>query len=74
MKKYELFRIDMAYDSVHYFYKKEKNDINGNSRFRVWFFDPDGFEVYEKVFTCYEKQLSDVIQNYIDRVSEVLRV
>ena len=55
MKTYEMKVIAVDCIMYCYFYKREKNDINGNSRFRVWLIDPEGCAVYEKVFylPCY---------------------
>ena len=36
-----------------YFFKREKSDVNGNSRYRVWIIDPDGGVVYEKIVKAY---------------------
>lgn len=57
-------------DSIRYtyFYRREKNDRNGNPRFRLWFIDPDAAAVYEKVVTCYECQIDQYIQEVLNNV------
>lgn len=53
--------------SFNYFYTREKNDINGNSRFRVYIIDPDGCGVYEIIFKTYEGLLSERVAEFIER-------
>jgi hypothetical protein len=50
---------------IKYFYKREKRDANGNSRFRVYIIDPDAPAVYETIFKCYECEISKRIQRFI---------
>lgn len=52
---------------IKYFYKHEKRDINGNSRFRVYIIDPEAPAVYETIFKCYESQIPESVQRYIER-------
>lgn len=53
--------------AVQYFYKREKNDINGNPRFRVWIIDPEGPAVYEEIIKTYEGLLPDAVRNRLER-------
>ena len=55
-------------DSVRYtyFYRREKNDVNGNARYRLWFIDPNAAAVYEKIVQCYECQLEDYIREALE--------
>lgn len=39
--------------AVNYFYIREKNDRNGNPRYRVFIIDPEGPSVYERIFKTY---------------------
>jgi hypothetical protein len=55
---------------IKYFYKREKRDINGNSRFRVYIIDPDAPVVYETIFKCYESQIPELITTFIERDGE----
>ena len=48
---------------LQYFYKREKNDINGNSRYRVFILDPD-MKVYETILKCYEYEIEYCIINF----------
>ena len=69
MKIYDLNKIIVNYETVSYFYKKEKNDINGNPRFRVYIIDPDG-AVYESIFKCYEGQIKERVSTFFEEVHE----
>ena len=51
--------------AINYFFKREKNDINGNPRFRVYIIDPDGSAIYEAVFKCYDSQVKEYVTNFI---------
>lgn len=68
MKTYNLKSI--VIDSVRYtyFYRREKNDRNGNPRFRVYILDPDGGGVYEKTFSTYD--LPETLKNYLENCFE----
>lgn len=50
--------------SISYFYTREKNNINGNPRFRTFIIDPDGVAVYEKIFCTYHLETS--IKNFLE--------
>ena len=67
MKVYDMKSIVIDCNRYSYFYKREKNDRNGNPRFRVWLIDPEGGAVYEKVFRCYECQITASIANMIQQ-------
>mgnify|MGYP003297940028 CR=1 FL=1 len=49
-----------------YFYTREKNDVNGNPRYRVYIIDPDGPAAYETIFKCYESQIPERVTAYIN--------
>ena len=53
-----------------YFYKREKNDKNGNSRFRVYLIDPEHNAVYERIIQCYEFQIKNHVEIMIERMIE----
>lgn len=65
MKTYDLSGTTANYETVQYFYKREKNDINGNPRYRVYIIDPAG-AVYEEIFKCYEQQIESRVINLIE--------
>ena len=56
--------------SINYFYIREKNDVNGNPRYRVFIIDPDGSAVYEKIFKTYEGLIADRVRNFVEGALE----
>lgn len=63
--KFELHSIVIDHNEFTYFFKREKNDVNGNPRYRVYIIDPDGPAVYETLLKCYDFQIADRVKNYI---------
>lgn len=41
-------------------------DKCGNSRFRVFIIDPDGPAVHETIFKCYESQIPERVETFIE--------
>ena len=68
MKTFELNSVVMGCIRYEYFYKREKNDINGNSRFHVYMIDPEHNAVYERIIQCYEFQVKNHIEIMIERM------
>ena len=67
MKKiYNLKTVVINHESINYHYKREKCDVYGNSRFRVFIIDPDGSAVYETIFKCYESQIARRVEMFIE--------
>lgn len=54
--------------SINYFYEREKNDRNGNPRYRAYIIDPDGPAVYEKIFCTYD--LENSIKNFLEGLTQ----
>ena len=67
MNIYDLKTIVIDCNRYSYFYKREKNDVNGNPRFRVWLLDPDNIGVYENVIKCYESQIHGYLEEIIKK-------
>lgn len=65
-KIHDLKSVILGGYEFQFFYLREKPDINGNSRFRVYIIDPDGAAVHERIFKCYESQIQAQIERYID--------
>ena len=51
--------------AVNYFYTRERNDVNGNPRFKVYIIDPDGSAVYESVVKTYEGLICDYVRGFV---------
>ncbi len=70
MKIHNLKTVMVNCMSFNYFYTREKNDVNGNPRFRVFIIDPDGCGVYEKIFKTYEVFIPERVREFIERSLE----
>lgn len=68
MKTYNMESFTMGCVRFEYFYKREKNDVNGNSRFRVYIIDPENNAVYEKLFQCYDFQVKNCVMVFIENM------
>ena len=66
MKKHEIKNVIVNYESVSFFYIREKNDINGNPRYRVYIIDPEVSRVYEIILKCYDFQIADRVRDHIE--------
>lgn len=66
MKIYDLKNITIACNDYSFFYQREKNDVNGNPRYRVFIIDPDGPAAHETIFKCYESQISERVTAFIE--------
>ena len=64
-KTHDLKTVIINHTAINYFYTREKNDINGNPRYRVYIIDPEGPAVYERIFKTYCVESS--IVNFIER-------
>jgi len=68
MKTYVVESFVMGCTRYEYFFKREKNDVNGKPRFRVWIIDPDGGAVYEKLFQCYDFQVKQCAMVFVENM------
>ncbi len=66
MKIHDLKTIVIDHESISYFYTREKNDINGNPRFKVFIIDPETLTVYETIIKTYESLLSEAVRRRIE--------
>ena len=66
IKTHDLKIVTVDGIAIHYFFKKEKSDINGNPRFKVFVMDPDGAAVYETLFKCYDGQIKEHVIRFIE--------
>lgn len=65
MKMHNLKTIRANYETIQYFYTREKNDRNGNARYRVYIIDQETASVYEKIIKCYESQIAERVRSSI---------
>ena len=67
MKKvHDLKTVVIDHIAINYFYIREKNDANGNPRYRVYIIDPDGPAVYETVVKTYDGLIKDYVIQFIE--------
>ena len=66
MTNHNLKTVIVNHIAIDYFYTKEKKDVNGNSRYRVYIIDPEAPAVYEKIFKCYEIEISERVKALIE--------
>lgn len=71
MKKiHDLKTVVINHIAINYFYAREKNDVNGNPRYRVYIMDPDAAAVYETIFKCYECQIARRVEIFIEEAQK----
>lgn len=70
IKYHDLKTVIIDGQPFNYFYKREKNDINGNPRFRVYMFCNSGDLVIERVFKTYESLIPKQIKTLIKEGAE----
>lgn len=66
LKIHNLKTIRANYETISYFYIREKCDPCGNSRFRVYILDSDAPAVYETIFKCQEFQIADRVREFVE--------
>lgn len=66
MKNHDLKTIVVNHEEINYFYTREKNDINGNARYRVFIIDPGAPAVYECIIKTYESMIGEAVKNRIE--------
>lgn len=70
MKLHDLKTVVINHIAINYFYTREKNDVNGNPRYRVYIMDPDGGAVYEKIFKTYNGLIPEAVKNFIEEAQK----
>ena len=65
-KIHDLKTIVIDHIAINYFSTREKNDINGNPRFKVFIIDPDTSAIYETVFKGYDSQIKNHVIQFIE--------
>ena len=69
-KTHDLKTVVIDHIAINYFYTREKNDANGNPRFRVYIMDPDGPAVYETIFKTYEGLIKERVIKFIGEAQQ----
>lgn len=66
LKMHNLKETKINYETVSFFYTRERNDANGNPRYRVFILDTETATVYETILKCYESQIPERVTNLIE--------
>lgn len=67
MTTHDIKTVIVNHQPINYFYTREKNDRNGNPRYRVYIIDPETPAVYEDIVKTYESLLDDAVKSRIER-------
>ena len=67
-KTHDLKTIVLDHIAINYFYTREKNDINGNPKYRAYIIDPETPAVYERIFKTYS--IEDSIKTFLEGVKK----
>ena len=70
IKYHDLKTVIIDGQPLNYFYKREKNDVNGNPRFRVYMFCNSGDLLIETIFKTYESLIPKQIEKFIRKEAE----
>jgi hypothetical protein len=71
MKIHNLNSVIIDGQQFYYFQQREKNDVNGNPRYKVFITDPDAPAVYETIFKCYHSQITERVTAFIENTAGV---
>ena len=70
MKIHDIKNVIIDNMTYSYFYIREKNDRNGNPRYRVYIIDPDAPAVYEVIAKTYEGLIKDYVIKFIEEAKQ----
>lgn len=69
-KAHDLHTITINNSIISYFYTREKNDRNGNARYRIYIINPKNNSVIETIAQTYEAFISDIVKNRVEEVAQ----
>ena len=70
MKTYDIKTVTVSNIEYKYYYIREKNDRNGNPRYRVYIIDPEALAVYEVIAKTYDGLIKNWVIKFIEGVTE----
>lgn len=70
MKTHDIKTVIINNIEYNYFYIREKNDRNGNPRYRVFITDPDALAVYEVIAKTYDGLIKEWVVKFIEGITE----
>lgn len=70
MKIHDIKTVTVSNIEYKYYYIREKNDLNGNPRFKVFIIDPYTLAVYEVIAKTYEGLIKNWVIKFIEGVTE----
>lgn len=71
MKIHNLNSVIIDGQRFYYFQQREKNDVNGNPRYKVYITNPDAPAVYETIFKCYHSQIPERVTAFVENTAGV---
>lgn len=66
MMIHDLKTIIINHTKINYFYTREKNDRNGNPRYRVFIIDPETPAVYETIARTYDGLIPEFVAKFVE--------
>lgn len=69
-KIHNLKTVTVDHIAINYFYTRERNDKNGNPRYKVFIIDPFAPSVHEMLLKCYEGQILTYVRCFIESALE----
>jgi hypothetical protein len=67
MKAHDLKTVTVNHAEIKYFYTREKNDRNGNPRFKIYIIDPESLAVYETIARTYDGLIDKFVIDFVER-------
>lgn len=70
MKSHDVKTVTINNIEYNYFYIREKNDRNGNPRYKIFITDPDALAVYEVIAKTYDGLIKEWVIRFIEGITE----
>lgn len=71
MKLHEQNTVTIDGNRISYFFTREKSDVNGNPRYKVFIIDPESPAVFETIFKCYQSQIPERVIAFVENTAGI---